>query len=223
MAVRANPRRSLRIQTLRTTQILISSSTQPTESLHLILHSPLHPPQYSPSRLHAQSSLNSPASTFDFQEAASIHNDENPLIALPLEVFHRIASHLPATSLLYLKYTCRSTFIKLCYQQANLVWYHAVPPAILRKREFWEGEEPASTEKPLSILGGPYTDDINYQYEVMQYMKTSKRCCKCLGRLSVDERLAGLGWGKPGKILCRPCFDDNRIVSWQHIEIRRCN
>lgn len=213
MAARAGPRRSLRIQTLRTTQLLTSTSAQSNNPLRLILHSPLNQPSKSPSSARAESSPSSSSLPLDPQKAASAHNDHTPLVALPLEVFHRIASHLPATSILYLKYACRSTFLKLCYQQANLVWYKAVPPALLRKWQYWEGEKPSTIERPLSILGGPYIDDVNYQQELMQYMRTSKRCCKCLGKLSVDERLGGFGWGKPGKILCRPCFDEFRIVS----------
>jgi hypothetical protein len=218
MAARASPRRSLRIQTLRTTQLLIANTFQSTSNLHLILHSPFNPLAGSPTDSSSKSPFNSAALTLNPQEAASFHNERIPLIRAPLEVLHRIASHLPATSILDLKYTCRSTFLNLSYQQANFVWYDAVAPALLRRWQYWPGRKPIGIERSLCILGAPYSDDINYQYELMQYMKTSKRCCKCLGKLSVDERLAGLGWGKPGKIVCRPCFDEFRIVSKKFAE-----
>lgn len=57
------------------------------------------------------------------------------LESLPLEMFQRIASLLPALSAISLSATCRDAQERLSYECGNYVFYQALPDALLMTEE----------------------------------------------------------------------------------------
>jgi len=139
------------------------------------------------------------------QMARSEHNTLAGPVRIPIEIFHRVASLLPPESLMALFYTCRNFRRKLQFDIANLVWYKAIPAAILKAPAMYCA---ARSLVPILALGGPFSDGVNYYLELEYYMTEANRCTVCCAKDSKSHPFCSVRWGK---LLCKACFRDLRI------------